>query len=99
MEHFDIAAFVKERDEVFLSGDVDRVIAYHKKWSPGVAAPSREVVEIAMHKARTAITSFPQEARDASITWLKERGYAPYLQVVNTTSGPDKPDTHKNDAT
>ncbi len=66
--------FVRERDEVLMSGDLDRVVAYLTKYS-GYAPSSRKVAEIALHKARTGAKSLPLEMRKASKAWLVERGY------------------------
>ena len=72
----DIAAFVKERDEALLSGDVDRCMAFHAKHNPDSIVPNnREIAEIGMHKARTAALSLPMSARVESRKWLSERGY------------------------
>lgn len=74
-----IAAFVKERNEVLLSGDIDRLLAFHAKHNPGsMTFSSREVAEVAMHKARTACVGLPIEARLASNRWLRERGYSTF---------------------
>lgn len=73
----EIAAFIKERDEMLLSLDIDRMLAFHKKHNPSVGAPrNREVAEISMHKARTGTKTLPIEARRLSRDWLVERGYS-----------------------
>lgn len=77
-DKLEIAAFVKERNEVLLAGDVDRLIAFHSKHNPGAVFSSREVAEIAMHKARTACTGLPMEARLESKRWLRERSYGSF---------------------
>lgn len=72
----EIAEFVKERDAILLSLDVDRMIAFHEKHNPGIGAPSnRNVCLISMHKARTAAKTLPMEARRLSRDWLTERGF------------------------
>lgn len=72
----EIKAFNAERDEMLLACDVDRMIAFHTKWNPGIRPFStREVAEITLHKARTAAASLPIEARRLSKQWLTERGY------------------------
>lgn len=71
----EIAAFVKERNEVLLTGDVDRVLAFHAKHNLNVRFSSRKVAEIAMHKARTACVGLPMEARLESRRWLRDRNY------------------------
>ena len=65
-----IADFVKERNEMLLSGDIDRALAFWEKWSPEFKPSSRLVAEAAMHKARTADASLPIEARRESKQWL-----------------------------
>lgn len=73
---FDLRAFLKERDEVLMSLDVDRVMAFHAKHNPGSDVHNdREAAEVGMHKARTACLSLPREARMLSKRWLSERGY------------------------
>ncbi len=72
----EIAAFVKERDEMLMALDIDRMMAFHEKHNPGIRRfSSREVAEISLHKARTAARSLPIEARQLSKQWLTERGY------------------------
>lgn len=68
----EIKAFVKERDEMLLACDVDRCIAFHKKHNPGIKIHSRELAEVAMHKARTAAKTLPKAERKKSKQWLRE---------------------------
>jgi hypothetical protein len=71
-----IAAFCRERDEMLLAADVDRSIAFGLKHNPHALPPSsREVAEISMHKAITAVRTLPLEHRRKSYRWLTERGY------------------------
>lgn len=71
----EIKAFVKERDEMLLACDVDRMLAFHAKHNPdGPGFSSREVAEAALHKARTGARTLPMEARLASKRWLRDRG-------------------------
>lgn len=71
------AAFVKERDEILLAGDIDRMMEFHARNNPSSPAfPSRQVAEISFHKARTALVSLPREIRLISKRWLRERGYS-----------------------
>lgn len=70
----DIAAYVKERDEALLSGDIDKVRDLYTKHNPGLRAPPHEVLEMAMHKARTAAINLPVAEREKSKAWLLERG-------------------------
>lgn len=70
-----IKAFVKERDEMLLACDVDRMLAFYVKHNPNSPKfSSREVAEAALHKARTCVTNFPMDERIKSKRWLKERG-------------------------
>lgn len=71
----EIKAFVKERDEMLMAGDIDRTIAFHAKHNPGHAFSCREVAEISMHKARTAAKTLPMNYRLDSKKWLDEHGY------------------------
>ena len=68
--------FVRARDKALLSGDLDVVMAFWRKYYPNIKPPEREVLEIAMHKARSAAIALPIEARRASRDWLVKRGYA-----------------------
>lgn len=72
-----IKKFLKERDAALLSGDLDKVMAFYKKWNGLVApaVPARDIVEIGMHKAITGATSLPMTARQKSRQWLLEKGY------------------------
>ncbi len=65
-----IKAYVKERDQVLLSGDIDKMYALIKKYQPKYAPKTRAVTEIAMHKAITAAGSLPFEYRLKSKKWL-----------------------------
>lgn len=71
----EIAAFVKERDEMLMALDIDRMFAFHAKYNPGRQFSNRQVAEISLHKARTAAKSLPMFARALSKRWLEERGY------------------------
>ena len=68
----DIKAIVKERAEMLLSLDVDRCIAFYKKYNPDRLLPPRRVIEAGMHKARTGALSLPKEERKKSKRWLRE---------------------------
>lgn len=72
----EIADFVKERDEMLLACDVDRMLAFYKKHNPELPMPSEHVVaEMMLHKARTGVKSLPRDERMKSARWLKDRGY------------------------
>lgn len=69
-----LATHIKERDEILLSGDIDRMMEFLvRNGLPPLS--SREFAEVVMHKARTAVCSLPREVRIASKQWLSERGY------------------------
>lgn len=71
-----IEDFVKERDEMLLSLDIDRMLEFRAKHNPDAPVMSnREIAEIALHKARTAAKSLPMEARKLSKDWLEYRGW------------------------
>lgn len=75
----EIAAFVKERDEMLLACDVDRMLDFYKKHNPDMPAPSdRLVAEMMLHKARTGVRSLPRDERLKSAMWLRERGYSTF---------------------
>jgi hypothetical protein len=71
----DISAFVRERNAMLLACDIERAKAFYRKHNPGFRVPSDDVVEIGLHKARTAALSLPQAERDHSRRWLIQRGY------------------------
>lgn len=81
-EEFD--DFVRERNEMLMACDVDRAIAFHEKYDPVARTPSRDIVEVGIHKARTACLSLPIEARQESHQWLKERGYSSFGDDLET---------------
>lgn len=67
--------FLLDREQALLSLDVNRVNAYLRKYgSPNL--PEGEEALVTMHKARTAITTFPEDERALSEKWLADRGYA-----------------------
>jgi hypothetical protein len=77
VKHKGEEAFVRERDEMLMDGDIDRLIAFQKKHNPDIRAfHSREVAEISLHMTRTAAKSLPMTYRIESRKWLTERGYA-----------------------
>ena len=67
--------FVRERDAMLLSCDLTRAKQFFRKHNPGIRVPSDEVVEIGLHKARTAAMGLPQAEREYSRRWLAQRGY------------------------
>lgn len=70
----DLESYCRERDEILLSGDVDKIIAFDMKYNP-VYNPNKRIAEIVMHKARTGCKTLPIEARRLSKQWLEEHGW------------------------
>lgn len=75
MSNKNLKEFRKERAAVLRSLDPKKVVEFHKKWNNSVVLPTWEVVEIAMHKARTACRDLNRDERLYSKQWLTERGY------------------------
>jgi hypothetical protein len=70
-----IAAYVRERDEVLRDPDLDRLRNHLAKWGkPDALKASDEVMRAAWHKARSGVTSLTREERRKSVKWLEERG-------------------------
>jgi hypothetical protein len=74
----EIAKFNAERGAILLKGDLDDVLAFVLRQEPDYVPMNRHVLEIMLHKSRTAVASLPMEVRAASRSWLIERGYQPY---------------------
>lgn len=71
-----IKAFTEERDAVLIEGNLDKLRAFHAKHNPNRSQPSDDrILEVSLHKARTACLSLPLPMRRASKVWLLERGY------------------------
>ena len=66
-----VKQFVKERDAALLSLDLKQINAFAKKWVAH-ELPDNEIGWRAIHKARTAITTFPLAEKEASKKWLVE---------------------------
>jgi len=70
-----LSNYLEERDAAVLAGGA----AFHAfclKYDKVASRP--EVEEIALHKMRTGIASMPEDVKQASRRWLKDRGYMPY---------------------
>jgi len=66
--------FIKDRDEALLSLDRKQIEAYNRKY--GIPMPTNDKSFWGgIHKARLAITYFPEEAKEISRRWLKENGF------------------------
>ena len=74
MSDTDMSQFVKDRDDALRSLDLAKVRAYMEKY--GSPMPSDDVLEISMHKARTASLGMTNDEREHSIKWLRDRGYS-----------------------
>jgi hypothetical protein len=74
----EITKFNAERDAILISGDLDAMLAFVRRQRPDFTPTSPEVLEIMLHKGRTAVRSLPMEMRSASKRWLVERGYGSY---------------------
>jgi hypothetical protein len=72
-EAFDFDTFIKERNEALLSLDKQKITAYMLKYEVPFSQDER-VFWASVHKARTAITSFPPDEIQKSRDWLAERG-------------------------
>jgi len=66
--------FVAERDHALLSLDEATIRAYTAKWN--IRSPEDpDLFWTGIHKARTACTTLPRDARLLSKMWLMARGY------------------------
>lgn len=83
-----IEAFVAERDEMLLACDIDRMLAFYAKHNPTSSAfSSREVAEIAMHKASWRQSDgFRNAAIDRSMTVIFCHEHKTYGCVSNRKS-------------
>lgn len=73
MTNLDFDAFIRERDEALLSLDREKIEAYMRKYECPIAR-NDELFWAGVHKARTAISTFPEDERKKSREWLAERG-------------------------
>ena len=75
MTDVDIKQFVKDRDDALRSLDLKQLRAYAEKYGSALSQSSDEIVEIAMHKARTASLGMTADEKSFSVKWLHDRGY------------------------
>ena len=72
--------WLKERDEVTLSLDIDKFKAFYRKWQKkgvyDMELPSDEVIEISMRKCICAMANPPADKLAEARAWLSERGYS-----------------------
>lgn len=66
----DPAVIVAERNAAMLSMDEQTIRAYYQKYNGREAPADPEVFWRMVHKARTAIRTFPMEERQLSKRWL-----------------------------
>ncbi len=66
----DPAVIVAERNAAMLSMDEQTIRAYYLKYNDREAPADMEVFWRMVHKARTAIRTFPMEERQLSKRWL-----------------------------
>jgi len=66
----DPAVIVAERDAAMLSMDEQTIRAYYRKYNDREAPADMEIFWRMVHKARTAIRTFPMEERQLSKRWL-----------------------------
>lgn len=64
--------FIKDRNAALLSLDRSIIVAYAEKYHIGLP-DCDEVFWASIHKARTGVTDFPEEEKQKSKDWLKER--------------------------
>ena len=69
--------FVKDRREALLSFNEQTVRGYFLKYEGTPGPIDARVLWTAVHKAITACTDLPMEARSKSKKWLVNRGYSP----------------------
>ena len=71
--------WLKERDEVVLSLDVERFKEFYQKWAKrgvyDMQLPSGEVIEISMRMAICGMANPPKRKLKEAQVWLIERGY------------------------
>lgn len=77
MNDKDIRKLIKARNAALLSMNETRIRAYFRKYSGQELPTEPEIFWRIVHKARTAITTFPMAARSASKRWLIEHGSEP----------------------
>lgn len=89
--------FLKERDAALRSLDLKQLIKFHKKWNPGVPIPKPHILEISLHKARTACMSLTKDERQFSKDWLDKRDYRSLADDLETRFVPvKKPETYSS---
>lgn len=70
-----IKIYCKKRDAMLMHRDVDKLIAFKVQHKIPLCS-TRQVEEIGMHKAITAVRALPLKFRQQSKKWLIARGYS-----------------------
>lgn len=74
----DLKKWIKERNEVAISGKYEDYEKFCKKYNIP-QAPNNEVFEIMINKIRANITKgIPKKMQEDSIKWLNENGYSQF---------------------
>lgn len=73
MTNPDLDAFIRERNEALLSLDREKIEAHMRKYECPIPADD-EMFWAGIHKARTAVKTFPEDERKKSRDWLADRG-------------------------
>ena len=80
MSNEEFYEWLKERDEVTLSLDIDKFKAFYRKWQKkgvyDMELPSDEIIEISMRKCICAMAKPPVDKLAEARAWLSERGYS-----------------------
>ena len=70
---FDRVKFVRERDEVLLSLDKEKIVSFCRKYV--IYYPHSEVeFWKSVHKARVSLKGFPESEKETSRKWLLQHG-------------------------
>lgn len=72
-----IRRYVKRRDKVVLSMDVDKFRKFIRKTDPDIKQPSDEVLEITLRKMALSIRSMPEDVQNDAREWLVDHGCEP----------------------
>ena len=81
MSESEMEEYIKDRNEAFVSGDKEKIIAYCKKYNIEVPE-DEEVFWAGVHKARCNLflyedTFITPKLYNESYDWLIEHGYSP----------------------
>lgn len=74
----DVPRFRRERDRALLTGDVEEVYKFARRWYRNLPPrPDRATEETAMHLAIVRADTLPLHYRLRSREWLRKRGVTP----------------------